>query len=62
MTRSNPNTDCLTKEEWDELVALKEAISYYPHSVSAQKMETFTELFVRSIQGRGDCVSLQTNK
>jgi hypothetical protein len=30
--------------------------------VSAQKMETFTELFVRSIQGRGDCVSLQTNK
>ena len=62
MTRSNPNTDCLTKEEWDELVALKEAISYYPHSVSAQKMETFTELFVRSIQGHGDCVSLQTNK
>jgi hypothetical protein len=62
MTRSNPNTDCLTKEEWDELVALKEAISYYPHSVSTQKMETFTELFVRSIQGRGDCISLQTNK
>lgn len=62
MTRSNPNTDCLTKEEWDELVALKNAISYYPHSVSAQKMETFTELFVRSIQSRGDCVLLQTNK
>ena len=62
MTRSNPNTDCLTKEEWDELVALNEAISYYPHSVYAQTMETFTELFVRSIQGRGDCISLQTNK
>lgn len=60
MTRSNPNTDCLTKEEWDELVALKNAISYYPHSVSAQKMETFTELFVRSIQSRGDCELLQT--
>ena len=60
MTRSNPNTDCLTKEEWDELVALKEAISYYPHSVSAQKMETFTELFVRSLYGKGNPVSSQT--
>ena len=62
MTRPNPNTDCLTKEEWDELVALKEAISYYPHSVSAQKMETFTELFVRSLYGKENSVSLQTNK
>lgn len=38
----------LTKDEWDELVALKEAITYRPSSVSAHKMEKFTELLVRS--------------
>ena len=52
MTRSNPNTDCLTKEEWDELVALKEAITYAPQTVSAHKMEKFAELMVRSLEGK----------
>jgi hypothetical protein len=44
----------LTTEEWNELVALKDAISYDPHTVSPQRMEKFTELFVRSLEGKGD--------
>jgi len=38
----------LSDEEWKELVALKEAITYAPQTVSAHKMEKFTELLVRS--------------
>jgi len=34
------------------LVALKEAITYRPASVSAQKMEKFAELMVRSLEGK----------
>jgi hypothetical protein len=44
----------LTKEEWKELFALKDAISYDPHTVSPESMEKFTELFVRSLEGKGD--------
>ena len=44
----------LTTDEWQELVALKEAITYHPSSVSAHKMEKFTELMVRSLDGKGD--------
>ena len=44
----------LTTDEWQELVALKEAITYRPASVSAHKMEKFTELMVRSLDGKGD--------
>jgi hypothetical protein len=44
----------LTTEEWNELVALKDAISYDPHTVSPESMEKFTELFVRSLEGKGD--------
>ena len=44
----------LTTEEWDELIALKDAISYNPHTVDPQSMERFTELFVRSLDGKGD--------
>jgi len=44
----------LTTEEWNELVALKDAISYNPHTVAPQSMERFTELFVRSLEGKGD--------
>lgn len=38
----------LSTEEWNELVALKEAINYNPASVHPEKMELFTELLVRS--------------
>jgi hypothetical protein len=55
MTLAKTGTKFLSKEEWDELVALKDAITYAPHTVSAQKMEKFTELMVRSLEGKGDC-------
>jgi len=54
MTLSKTGTAELTKEEWDELVALKDAISYAPQTVSADKMEKFAELMVRSLEGKCD--------
>lgn len=55
MTLSKTGTKNLTNEEWNELVALKDAITYSPQTVSAEKMEKFTELMVRSLEGKGDC-------
>ena len=54
MTLAKTGTSELTKEEWNELVALKEAINYCPHTVTPEKMELFTELMVRSLEGKGD--------
>jgi len=54
MTLARTGTSELTKEEWDELVALKDAINYDPSSVHYNKMERFTELMVRSLEGKGD--------
>ena len=42
------NSMKLSDEEWNELVALKNAINYNPASVHFEKMELFTELLVRS--------------
>lgn len=55
MTLAKTGSKNLTKEEWEELVALKNAISYAPQTVSAEKMEKFAELMVRSLEGKGDC-------
>ena len=44
----------LNKEEWNELVALKEAINYNPASVHYDKMERFTELLVKTLEGKSD--------
>ena len=52
MTLPKAGNNVLTKEEWDELCALKEAITYRPASVSAHKMEKFAELMVRSLEGK----------
>jgi hypothetical protein len=52
MTLPKTSSTTLTEEEWDELVALKEAITYRPASVSAHKMEKFAELMVRSLEGK----------
>jgi len=52
MTLAKSGSEVLTKEEWDELVALKEAISYAPQTVSAEKMEKFAELMVRTLEGK----------
>jgi len=55
MTVFTENAEGLTAQEWEELVSLKDAISYHPSSVSTQKMELFTQLFVRSIKNKSDC-------
>ena len=55
MTLAKTGPENLTKEEWDELMALKDAITWCPQTVSAEKMEKFTELMVRSLEGKGDC-------
>lgn len=44
----------LSKSEWDELQVLREAITFNPASVHSMKMERFTELFTRSIGGKGE--------
>ena len=60
MTLARTGTKELTAEEWNELNALRKAINYDPHTVSPEKMEKFTELMVRSLEGKGDPVSVQT--
>jgi hypothetical protein len=59
MTLAKTGSETLTQEEWDELVALKEAISYSPQTVSAEKMEKFSELMVRTLEGKGNYVPRQ---
>jgi hypothetical protein len=54
MTLAKTGSEVLTDEEWNELVALKEAITYSPHTVSAHKMEKFAELMVRTLEGKSD--------
>lgn len=54
MTLPKTSNEILTDEEWKELVALKEAITYSPQTVSAEKMEKFAELMVRSLEGKCD--------
>ena len=53
MTLARTTDDKLTAEEWNELVVLKDAINYNPHTVSPEKMELFTELMVRSLLEKG---------
>jgi len=60
MTLARTGTKELTAEEWNELNALRKAINYDPHTVSPEKMEKFTELMVRSLEGKGDPVSICT--
>ena len=61
MTLSKTGSKYLTEEEWNELNALREAINYDPRTVAPEKMEKFTELFVRSLDGKGDPVSVRTD-
>jgi hypothetical protein len=44
----------LTDQEWEEMAAIKRAINDYPASVHPDKMERFTELFVRTLEGKSD--------
>lgn len=43
----------MNSEDWNELLALKEVISYNPASVSSDKMELFTKLLIESFEYRG---------
>ncbi len=54
MTLSKTGSGNLTTEEWEELIALKDAITYRPSSVCSEKMEKFVELMVRSLEGKFD--------
>jgi hypothetical protein len=55
MTLSTRSTETpLTNDEWNELVALKNAINDNPATVHPEKMELFTELLVRSLEGKSD--------
>jgi hypothetical protein len=54
MTFSRTEIKDLTDAEWNELVALKNAINENPASVHPEKMEKFTELLVRSLEGKCD--------
>jgi hypothetical protein len=60
MTLAKTGNNYLSLEEWNELNALREAINYDPHTVSPQKMEKFTELFVRSLEGKSDNIEDNT--
>ncbi len=55
MTLAKTGTEVLSTDEWNELVALKDAITYAPQTVSPEKMEKFAELMVRTLEGKGDC-------
>jgi len=44
----------MTQDEWNEMKALKDAITNYPASVHPEKMERFTELLVKSLDGASD--------
>lgn len=54
MTLSRTNQTDLTNDEWNELVALKDAINDNPSAVHPEKMELFTSLLVKSLEGKGD--------
>lgn len=43
----------LTQTEWNEMIALKDAIDYDITQVHPEKMEQFTEYLVRSLKERG---------
>jgi hypothetical protein len=53
MTLARTIAGMLSDNEWEELLALKNAINDDPASVVPEKMERFSELMVRSLQERG---------
>ena len=54
MTYQSNRSTALTDDEWNEMVALKDAINYNPWQVAPEKMELFTEYLVRSLEGKSD--------
>ncbi len=54
MTLSRSNSSDLSNDEWNELLALKNAINSNPASVHPEKMELFTAMLVKTLEGKGD--------
>lgn len=54
MTYSDHFSSDLSNDEWNELVALKNAINSNPASVHPEKMELFTALLVKTLEGKSD--------
>lgn len=54
MTLPRTTKQDLTTDEWNELVALKNAINLNPSQVHPNKMELFTALLVKTLEGKGD--------
>jgi len=44
----------LSMEEWREIQRLRKAISDNPFAVTPERQERFSELFSKSIGGKGD--------
>ena len=53
MTIQRKGSESLTDAEFDEMVALKNAINTNPATVVPEKLETFTEYLVRSLREKG---------
>jgi hypothetical protein len=53
MTFSKKTNTQLTDAEYDEMIALKNAIDYDISQVAAEKMEKFSDYLVRSLKERG---------
>ena len=54
MSFSQNATTELTSEEWKELNILRTEINHNPAAVSPDRMERFTQLFVKSLEGKKD--------
>jgi hypothetical protein len=54
MTYTNKRNTKLTETEYNEMVALKNAINEYPQAVVPDKMEEFAEYMVRSLKELGN--------
>lgn len=44
----------LSDDEWNEMDALRRAINQHPQAVHPNKMEEFTQYFVRSLRENGN--------
>ena len=53
MTHTRTNTTELSKDEWEEMVALKNAINFNPATIHPNKQEEFTAYLVQSLKQRG---------
>jgi len=53
MTISTNSSSKLTDDEWQEMIALRDAINTNPATVHPEKMEQFTKYLVRSMREMG---------